>query len=472
MTFVSFEFVVLFVVFLSLYFILPHQWQNRLLLITNYVFYGWWDFRFLSLLIISSTIDFLCGLLIEQSPKESDRRKFLAIGIGFNMATLCVFKYFDFFAQNLHDALFTIGINVSMPVLNVILPIGISFYTFQTMSYTIDVYLKEVKATTRFFDFLVFVGFFPHLVAGPILRARNLVPQVLNPRHVTWDMFSSGAVLMLWGFFKKIVIADNMGLFVEQVFSDKQPNGVAVLFGIYAFAFQIYGDFSGYSDIARGIARMMGFDIMINFRLPYLSASPGEFWRRWHISLSSWIRDYFYIPLGGSRYGRWWTAFNLLFVMTVAGLWHGAANHFVLWGFYHGALLLVYRCLDWLNERYFKLQFVSSPLFRVFAIIVFFHLVCFGWLIFRVTDMSQMAMMLDRLAFHFSPSTFYWPSLGYLPLLAGAFILFELFQERMKDLEPWLKWPIAVRAALCTSAVYGIALLAPEKTLGFIYFAF
>jgi D-alanyl-lipoteichoic acid acyltransferase DltB (MBOAT superfamily) len=472
MTFVSFEFIVLFLIFLSLYFILPHRLQNRLLLVTNYVFYGWWDYRFLSLLIISSIIDFLCGLLIDQSSIESDRRKFLAIGIGFNLATLCVFKYFDFFAQNLHDSLLTLGIHVSMPVLNVVLPIGISFYTFQTMSYTIDVYLREVKATRNFLDFLVFVGFFPHLVAGPILRARNLVPQVLNPRHVTLEQFSSGAALALCGFFKKIVIADAMGAYVETVFADKAPNGVAVLFATYAFAFQIYGDFSGYSDIARGIARMIGFDIMVNFRLPYLSATPAEFWRRWHISLSSWIRDYFYIPLGGSRVGRWRTAFNLLFVMTVAGLWHGAANHFVVWGAYHGTLLLVYRLLELANEKYLRFSWPYSPRFRPIAIIIFFHLVCFGWLIFRVTGIDQMWVLLDRLLFDFSPSTFVWSELGYLPLYVALFMGFEFLQERMKDLEPWLKLPALGRAAVYSSAIYGIALLAPEKTLGFIYFAF
>jgi alginate O-acetyltransferase complex protein AlgI len=472
MTFVSFEFIVFFVIFLALYFVLPHKLQNRLLLVANYVFYAWWDYRFLSLLILSSIIDYLCGLLIDQSQNEFDRRKFLAIGISFNMVTLCVFKYFDFFAQNLHDLLWTIGFNVSMPVLNIILPIGISFYTFQTMSYTIDVYLREVKATRNFLDFLVFVGFFPHLVAGPILRARNLVPQVLAPRHVTWEQFSSGAALALCGFFKKIVIADAMGAYVDTVFADKAPNGVAVLLATYAFAFQIYGDFSGYSDIARGIARMIGFDIMINFRLPYLSATPTEFWRRWHISLSSWIRDYFYFPLGGNRLGRWRTALNLMFVMTVAGLWHGAANHFILWGAYHGTLILVYRGLEWVNQRFMRWSWPYSPVFRPIAVIIFFHLVCFGWLIFRVTGTEQMKLMLEQLWFHFSPGTYVWSEVGYLPLYVAVFMGFELIQEHMKDLEPWLRLPALGRATVYSSAIYGIALLAPEKTLGFIYFAF
>jgi alginate O-acetyltransferase complex protein AlgI len=472
MTFVSFEFIVLFLGFLSLYFILPHAWQNRLLLVTNYVFYGWWDYRFLSLLVMSSVVDFLCGLLIEQSKIESERKKYLAIGLSFNLATLGVFKYFDFFAQSLHDAFGSVGIDVSLPVLNVVLPIGISFYTFQTMSYTLDVYFREVKATTRFFDFLVFVGFFPHLVAGPILRARNLLPQILNPRHVTWDQFSSGAALALCGFFKKIVIADTMGAYVEMVFADKEPNGVAVLLATYAFAFQIYGDFSGYSDIARGIARMIGFDIVVNFRLPYLSASPAAFWRRWHISLSSWIRDYFYIPLGGNRHGRARTAFNLLFVMTVAGLWHGAASRFVLWGFYHGVLLIAYRALASVNERYLRFRWTDSLLFRAAAVFIFFHLVCFGWLIFRVTDIGQLETFLDQLLFHFSPTTFDWRQFGYLPIYIAAFVGFELIQEYMKDLEPWLRLPAPARAATYSGAIYGIALLAPEKTLGFIYFTF
>jgi alginate O-acetyltransferase complex protein AlgI len=472
MTFVSFEFIVLFAVFLALYFLFPHKWQNRLLLVTNYVFYGWWDVRFLSLLIMSSIVDFLCGLLIDREQNDSERRKFLAVGITFNLVTLCIFKYFDFFSQNLHAALLGLGIDVGLPTINVILPIGISFYTFQTMSYTIDVYLREVKATTRFLDFLVFVGFFPHLVAGPILRARNLVPQVLNPRHVTTEQFSSGMALMLWGFFKKIVIADNMGMFVDSVFTDKEPNGVAVLLATYAFAFQIYGDFSGYSDIARGIARMIGFDIVVNFRLPYLSANPAEFWRRWHISLSSWIRDYFYIPLGGNRYGRWRTTFNLLFVMTVAGLWHGAANHFLLWGFYHGVLLLIYRGLDWANERYLHLRWVASRWFHGLSIFIFFHLACIGWLIFRISSIDQLMLMLDRLVRHFSPSSFDWGQLGFLPLYALALIGFEILQYRLRDLEPWLQLPVIARVGAYVAAIYCIAVLAPEKTLGFIYFAF
>jgi len=472
MTFVSFEFIVLFTVFLALYFALPHKWQNRLLLVTNYIFYGWWDFRFLSLLIMSSIVDFLCGLLIDRSQSQGERRKFLAVGITFNMVTLSIFKYFDFFSQNLHAALLGIGVDVSLPTLNVILPIGISFYTFQTMSYTFDVYLGEVKATTRFLDFLVFVGFFPHLVAGPILRARNLLPQVLNPRHVTWEQISSSIALILWGFFQKIVIADNMGTFVDTVFSDKQPNGVAVLLATYAFAFQIYGDFSGYSNIARGVARMIGFDIIVNFRLPYLAASPADFWRRWHISLSSWIRDYFYIPLGGNRYGRWRTAFNLIFVMTVAGLWHGAANHFLLWGFYHGLLLLIYRFLNWANESYLRLRWVSSRWFHGFGIFIFFHLVCIGWLIFRISNTDQLKLMVDRLIFHFSVDAFDWSQIGHLPLYALALMGLEIVQYRLKDLEPWLKLPVAARAVAYTSALYGIAALAPEKTLGFIYFAF
>ena len=476
MTFVSFEFIVLFAIVLALYFVLNHKWQNLLLLVTNYVFYGWWDFRFLSLLILSSTIDFLCGLMIQNSTNERDRGKYLAIGLSFNLLTLCIFKYYDFFAVSLHAAFSAVGINVSVPVLNVILPIGISFYTFQTMSYTIDVYRREMPATDRFVDFLVFVGFFPHLVAGPILRAKTLLPQIQQPRKVTMEQFSSGAALMLWGYLKKIVIADNMGVYVDTVFSQTAPSGLDVMFATYAFAFQIYGDFSGYSDIARGCARMLGFDIMINFRLPLLAANPADFWRRWHISLSSWVRDYFYIPLGGSRRGRFRNALNLVVVMTVVGFWHGAAFHFILWGTFHGVLLLAYRGVTSFNQRFLGWSWGPNSALHWVSVLLFFNINCVGWLLFRANSATgQMLPYLQRLAHDFSIASFLqydWAKLSNLPILAACLLIAELAQYFAGSLEPWTKLPAAVRVGAYTAAIYFIALFAPEKTLGFIYFAF
>jgi alginate O-acetyltransferase complex protein AlgI len=473
MTFVSFEFIVLFAVFLPLYLVATHRLQNVLLLVTSYVFYGWWDVRFCSLLLLSSTVDFLCGLLIERAASEAERRQFMTIGLTFNLLTLCIFKYFDFFALSLEASLGRIGVHVSLPLLHVILPIGISFYTFQTMSYTIDVFLREVKATTRYFDFLIFVSFFPHLVAGPIMRARNLLPQVLQPRQVTMEKLSSGAALMLWGYFKKIVIADNMGLYADQIFSQPAPSGAQILFAVYAFAFQIYGDFSGYSDIARGCARMIGFEIISNFNLPFLAASASEFWRRWHISLSLWIRDYFYIPLGGNRQSPARNAFNILFVMTVVGLWHGAANHFVLWGTFQGLLLLLYRAIGTINQRYLGIAWAPNSVFHWLSVLLFFNINCFGWLLFRCSSVfGQMIPFLRIMIHRFTLIGFDWSAFGHLGALAAFLVAVELVQFHMRSLEPWLSAPSLVRAGFYTAACYAIAILAPERTLGFIYFAF
>lgn len=281
---------------------------------------------------------------------------------------------------------------------------------------------------------------------------------------------------MLWGFFKKIVIADNMGVYVDTVFSQSSPSGIDVLFATYAFAFQIYGDFSGYSDIARGCARMIGFDIMLNFNLPLLAASPQDFWRRWHISLSSWVRDYFYIPMGGSRRGRWRNAFNIVFVMTAVGFWHGAAFHFILWGTFHGCLLLSYRIIADINQRFIGLSFGSNSVTHWLGVLLFFHINCIGWLLFRANSTTgQMLPYINRLIGDFSLNglvQYDWQKLSNLPVLAACLIMAELIQYRLGTLEPWLRLPVLARAGAYVAVAYSIALLAPEKTLGFIYFAF
>src|SRR6476660_6202220 len=321
MVFNSLHFLWFFVVVYAAYRVLPHRAQNWLLLVASYYFYAAWDYRFLALLIGSTLVDYTCALAIDRSTDAVRRRLLLCASLGFNLTLLGFFKYFNFFADNLRAVFATLGWRADFVTLHVLLPIGISFYTFVTMSYVIDVYRREIEPTRNFVDFAVFVAYFPHLVAGPILRATALLPQIARPRRVTAQQMREGAWLIAWGFFQKIFVADNLAPLASHVFApDSHPAGINVLLGVYAFAFQIYGDFAGYSNIARGTSKWMGIELIENFRFPYLVLTPQAFWRNWHISLSTWLRDYLYKPLGGSRGTPWQTRRNLLITMLLGGL--------------------------------------------------------------------------------------------------------------------------------------------------------
>ena len=305
MLFNTLQFAIFFIIVYSLYLLFNHKWQNWMLLVASYIFYGAWDWRFLSLIFISTILDYICGLQIYKSRYLKRKRLFLFFSVFGNLAILGFFKYFNFFATNLQELLKIFGFSIHPHFLHIILPIGISFYTFQTMSYTIDIYRGRMAPTKKFFDLALFVAFFPQLVAGPIERAKHLLPQILVPRKLSLDKFYEGCYLIFWGLFQKVFIADNLAKIVDPVFAGNSPyNGIQVILALYAFAFQILCDFSGYSNIARGLGKCMGFDIMVNFNLPYFSTNPREFWRRWHISLSTWLRDYLYISLGGNRRGK------------------------------------------------------------------------------------------------------------------------------------------------------------------------
>ena len=334
MLFNSFIFWAFFAVVLLVYRRLKHRGQNRLLLVASYVFYGYWDWRFLSLILLSTVVDYYVAIGIESSSDARRRKRLLCGSMLTNLGLLGVFKYFGFFAEEAVRVLNAVGMPASLPSLQVVLPVGISFYTFQTMSYTIDVYRGQTRAARNVLDFALFVCFFPQLVAGPVERSHRLMPQILNPRKETPGQFSEGLYHILFGLFKKVVIADNMARLVNTVFAVpvSQLTGAECLVGVYAFAFQIYGDFSGYSSMAQGLARWMGFNLMSNFRMPYLAVSPSDFWRRWHISLSQWLRDYLYVGLGGNRLGKLMTYRNLLLTMVLGGLWHGAGWTFLVWG--------------------------------------------------------------------------------------------------------------------------------------------
>lgn len=315
--------------------------QNVLLLVASYVFYGWWDWRFLGLIAFSTLVDFFVGIRVAEASEKHMKKRWLAISLLVNLGLLAYFKYANFFIESWVDAWGSIGVTMHASSLQIILPVGISFYTFQTLSYSIDIYRRQLEPTTNFLNFAAFVSFFPQLVAGPIERAKALLPQIENRRTFEYELAASGVQLILWGMFKKVVIADTAALYVNDIFNNVDEHiGPRLIFGAGCFAFQIYGDFSGYSDIAIGTARLFGIRLMTNFKAPYFSRDIAEFWRRWHISLSTWFRDYLYIPLGGSKVGKWKAVRNTFIIFLVSGFWHGANWTFVAWGFIHALLFL------------------------------------------------------------------------------------------------------------------------------------
>jgi alginate O-acetyltransferase complex protein AlgI len=374
--------------------------QNLTVLFASYVFYGWWDWRFLSLIVISSAIDYSVGLFLERTHDARQRNQLLAISIGANLGILGIFKYLGFFAESLQAALGSLGIEAGFPTLRILLPVGISFYTFQTMSYTIDVYRKRMDASHDPLAFFAYVAFFPQLVAGPIERAGNLLPQFEKRRTFSCDEASVGVRQILWGLFKKTVIADTCGRLADRVFADYGAlSSVALIFGLFFFAWQIYCDFSGYSDIAIGTARLFGFRLMTNFRTPYFSRDIAEFWRRWHISLSTWFRDYLYIPLGGSRGSRSQQLRNVVVVFLVSGLWHGAEWTFVVWGALNAIYFLPSMLLG-KNRQY--LDTVASgrlvpTLKEMGHLLLTFGLTLIAWAFFRANSVGDALAYLLRL---------------------------------------------------------------------------
>lgn len=395
MLFNSFEFLVFLpIVFLLYWFVFCGlRWQNLLVVVASYVFYGWWNWRFLLLIALTSLCSYGSGLLLEHY--EGQRRKQQAVSVAnivLNLGILGVFKYFNFFVENL-DALFgMIGYHFDWVTMNVILPVGISFYTFQALSYTIDVYQKKLPATHDIIEFFAYISFFPQLVAGPIERATNLLPQFQQKRQFDYAKAVDGMRQMLWGFLKKLVIADNCATAVNEYWNHYQDlPGVSLFLMGVLFTFQIYCDFSGYSDIAIGCARLFGFNLMRNFNFPYFSRSIPEFWRRWHISLTTWFRDYIYFPLGGSRCDKRKIIRNVYIVWGISGLWHGANWTFVCWGLFHATLLAIYNIFG-INTKYKQVVAYGKLLPSIketMQIVLTFFLAVIGWIIFRAQSMTQ-----------------------------------------------------------------------------------
>jgi alginate O-acetyltransferase complex protein AlgI len=464
-SFTSLAFAVFFVVVYACYLLLARSTraQNALLLVASWVFYGWWDWRFLGLLLASTAVDFCVGLALEREGSPRRRKALLYASLAFSLGTLAVFKYLGFFAESATELLRALGLTPSLPVLHVVLPVGISFYTFQTMSYVVDVY-RGRPASRSPLELALFVAFFPQLVAGPIERAGHLLGQLARPRVITWDQVSAGTYLIAWGYFKKLVVADHAALVADRVFAPEATfQGLDVVLGVLAFSAQIYGDFSGYTDIARGAAKLFGIELSLNFRLPYLADSPGDFWRRWHISLSAWLRDYLYIPLGGDRGGALRTQRNLLLTMLLGGLWHGAAWHFVLWGLYHGLLLVAYRAVD--------RPTASRPLaVRALRVGVMFIFTSYGWLLFRAQSFDQIVAMTSSLGLARSPDT---AALAWGVLLpVTPLLVLEAAQQWTGDLLAPLRLPVGLRGAFVGALVLATLAFGARTPIEFIYFQF
>jgi len=411
MLFNSFEFLLyLPIVFILYWFVFNNKlsWQNGLVLIASYFFYGWWSWKFMGLLMLSTALDYAYGFWVA-SPNRKKAKLFLWLSIVNNLGILGVFKYYNFFAVQFQSGFELLGLHTHPVLLQIALPIGISFYTFHGMSYVFDIYRGNQKPVRNFVDYAVFVSFFPLLVAGPIERASHLLPQVQKPRFFNYTQAVEGCRLMIWGFFKKVVIADSLAPIVNDIFANYQNlDSSTLVLGMVYFSFQIYGDFSGYSDIALGTAKLFGFELLSNFKFPYFSRDVAEFWRRWHISLSSWFRDYLYIPLGGSKNGKSKAVRNTFIIFLVSGFWHGASWNFITWGFIHACafipLLLLNRNRTYLSDVVAQESILPS-LKEFYQMIFTFGFVTFAWLFFRMTNLSDAINYLYKIAIGISSIT-------------------------------------------------------------------
>jgi len=477
MLFNSIEFIIFLpIVFVVYWFIINRnlKLQNLFLLLASYVFYGWWDWRFLSLIIFSSIIDYTLAQRIRKTPDGFNRKSLLAISILVNIGLLGFFKYFNFFVDSFVDAFFVFGFQLHARTLNVILPVGISFYTFQTLSYTIDVYRRKLEPTKDAIAFFTFVAFFPQLVAGPIERAINLLPQFYVRRAFNLNHARDGVKQILWGLFKKVIIADNCAFVVDEIFTnyDHQPGSVLLL-GAFFFAFQIYGDFSGYSDIAIGTARLFGFSLMRNFAFPYFSRDIAEFWRRWHISLSTWFRDYVYIPLGGSRGNNFQKIRNIIVIFVVSGFWHGANWTFLVWGLLNGLYFLPLM-LTKANRNNMGITAegrILPSLREGFQMITTFFITLIAWVFFRSENVGQ---AFAYLAGMFSSSILSIPHFDHLKLipLILVFIIIEWVSREKQHALEISGWPLSLRWATYLIMGFTVLLSFDRSPQAFIYFQF
>ena len=468
MFFNSWIFAVFFAVFYVLYINLRGRSRKYLLLAGSYVFYGFWDSRFLILIFLSTVVDFYIGKAIYRS-KAPKAKRLIALSLCFNLGVLAYFKYANFFIDSAQLLLSQIGIENNWSALNVILPVGISFYTFQTISYSIDIYRKELKPTDSFLDFACFVGFFPQLVAGPIERAKALLPQMKNPQLPSRSKIDLGVLLILLGLFKKIVIADSCCSVVDYSYANPEQSPYNTIIIAVFFSFQIYADFSGYTDIARGLALTMGIKLSLNFLKPYMVGSPSEFWRNWHISLSSWLRDYLYIPLGGNRQGGTRTNCNLMITMVLGGLWHGAGWAFVLWGFFHGIWLVLHRMAA---PKLSGVRKLGPRFYAITAIVVTYAISLGGWHLFRLGSVEQ-SMQLETLRLSMN-KLIHWDQVNTQLLFPMAFYGFLVFflQHISSKYDEYEHCSFIKKGAILFLLIGSCFLLGRSGGAQFIYFQF
>ncbi len=466
-------FFVFLIVVVSLYWCLERRRQNIMLLVASYFFYGWWNWRFVSLILISTIVDFFASRYIARSNDRLRRRALLTLSLFLNFGFLGFFKYFNFFADSAASMLAAMGLpSFTFTTLRILLPPGISFYTFQAVAYIVDVYLGKLEPADSLVDYALFISFFPHLIAGPIQRPSHLLPQVQRPRVFDSQKFSDGLMLILSGLFRKCVIADNCALLANAAFSGSlgAPSLWTGLIGVYAFAWQIYADFSGYSDIARGAAQLMGFHFMVNFRQPYLATSLQDFWRRWHISLSTWLRDYLYIPLGGSRKGTAKTYRNLMTTMLLGGLWHGANWTYVVWGGIHGFWLSLERMIHG-AEQPAEIEKTRSTVFLWLSRIALFHLVCLTWIFFRAQSLSAALDYLRGMTvLRWQPQII--PAFIFLTAFALPMFMVDCLMESRNEEYVMQFSPDRVRIAVGLAAVCLVVLFSGNLNNAFIYFQF
>jgi len=504
MLFNSFSFWLFFLPVFAWYCVLNHRWQNRFLLAASCFFYSWWEpsfpawdirhYRFVGLMFCTAALDYFVGNRMAAIQDLKHRRPWLVLSLAANLGVLAFFKYFNFFADSAYAALHACGVSVPRWQLQIILPVSISFYTFQSLAYTIDIFRGKLQPARSLRDYLLFISYFPHLVAGPINRPQSLLAQCEQPRRLTWENWTQGATLILFGLFKKIAVADILAPLADQAFAHPERcSPAALLFGLYCFTFQIYADFSAYTDIARGLAKLMGFELMRNFDQPYFASNLTAFWRRWHISLSSWLRDYLYIPLGGNRRGGARTYFNLFLTMFLGGLWHGASWTFAIWGILHGLYLAVHRL--WLGGRKATDELPApgarQALTHALKVLATFHLVAFAWIFFRAGSPSpglrgqgEGAMSGFACAFQYLRGL--WPfgahehsihfdsdHMGQAILAMAALVLLidipqYLKREHCVILSWRFPWRVAAFALLCVWLI----LLRETENVPFIYFQF
>lgn len=472
-------FAIFFAIVYAVYLLLSFRAQTWFLLLASWYFYACWNWKFLFLLLLSTTIDYWVGCKMEAA-KDGARKRLITISVVVNLTILGIFKYFNFMVDSAAYLLQSIGLQPHLPTLNVLLPVGISFYTFQAMAYTIDVYRRDAAPCRDFATFALYVAYFPHLVAGPIQRTDDLLPQLLKPRQVTWAKISSGLMLILIGLLRKVALADVAASYVETAFSHPATHsGPELLQGLLLFALQIYGDFAGYTDIARGVSRMMGIELIENFRQPYFSQNVTELWHRWHISLSRWLRDYLYIPLGGNRGPRWFVYRNLMLTMLLGGLWHGASWNFVIWGGVHGLALAIHR---WWSREYLGRTEAAVPqttserlrrgLARLASWALTMVVILVSWVFFRAHTWGGAMEYLHGLLTWAPGRGVAWLNLNLVPpiLMVG---LVDILQYRTRDQTPWVSWSWLLRglffgAVLVTILIWGNH----DANIQFIYFQF